>query len=141
MQNEIVVGIAQKLHNVFGDAYEIHIDSVRQDFREPCFFILPLQTAQRQIIGRRYYRESSFDVHYFPADTDPAEEISRMADRLFDVLEYIEVAGALVRGTGQHTESEDGVLHFFVNYNVFLLRELEKLPYMKKLEQKQGLKS
>ena len=39
MINEIIEAISVALNEEFGDEYEIYRESVRQDLKEPCFFI------------------------------------------------------------------------------------------------------
>ena len=48
-----IESISIKLNQVFGDGYEIHTESVEQGLKEPCFFIVPLEASETQIIGNR----------------------------------------------------------------------------------------
>lgn len=41
---------------------------------------------------------------------------------MMDILEYIAVGGDLLRGSNMRYEVVDGVLHFFVNYDLHVLR-------------------
>lgn len=139
MLNNILAAISQRLDDVF--CMEIYIDQLPQGFEEPCFFILTLRSNQKQIVGDRYYREHSFDVHYFPKSQHcPAREINEIADRLFMALEYVPLPDGLARGTDMRREVQDGVLHFFVNYNVFVLKQNDPIPRMRTLRQVQKLK-
>ncbi len=38
----IIDGISIRINEVFGDDYEIYSEDIEQGFKEPCFFILPL---------------------------------------------------------------------------------------------------
>lgn len=141
MVNEITIAISQRLDDVFGEDYEVHIDELPQGFTEPCFFILTLQATQKQIVSDRYFREHSFDIHYFPRDADcPARELNEVADRLWMVLEYIHLDDGPIRGTEMRRTIEDGILHFFVNYNAFMLKQSEPIPRMRTLKQTQKIK-
>lgn len=52
-----------------------------------------------------------------------------VAAEMMDVLEIITLPnGDLIRGTGMNYEVVDGVLHFFVSYNLTLLRPTEDTP-------------
>ena len=42
MVNRIIDGISIRINEVFGDDYEIYSEDIEQGFKEPCFFILPL---------------------------------------------------------------------------------------------------
>lgn len=125
MVNKILDGISIKLNQVFGDGTEIYADAdVKQGLKEPCFFIAVLNPSQTQMIGRRYFREHPFDVHYFPKSKGNNIELQEMASDLFEALEYITLPnGDLVHGTSMRYEVVSGVLHFFVNFNMFIKKE------------------
>ena len=62
------------------------------------------------------------------------QEIQDVASKLFDALEYITLLdGDLVRGTEMHYEKVDDVLHFFVKYNMFVYKQVEKADPMETL--------
>lgn len=121
MVNDLIDAISIKLNQVFGDGKRIYSETVKQGLQEPCFFIAVLNPLQTQMIGNRYFRQHPFDIHYFPAVQDNNNELQEMASNLFDALEYVTLTnGDLVRGTEMHYEVIDGVLHFFVDYNMFI---------------------
>lgn len=122
MVNELLNGISIKLNQVFGDGYEIYGDTdVVQGLKEPCFFIAILNPSQTKLIGQRYFREHPFDVQFFPTKSGDNVELQEVASELFLALEYITLLnGDLVHGTSMNYENVDGVLHFKVNYNMFL---------------------
>ena len=139
MGNDIVDGIAVRLGELFPDI-EVHRDEIGQGFEEPCFFILPLRVAQEAKLGNRYYRRHSFDVHYFPRTEGASEELQEVTDTLLMGLEYILMGGDLIRASRTEAEIHDGVLHFMADYDVFVLREREKVPPMEMLTQRQRVK-
>lgn len=95
--------------------------------------------SQQPVVGGRYYREHAFDVHYFPAeDTEANEEMHEVGDTLYEALEYITLGEGLIRGTGMRYEVIDNVLHFFVSYNLFLMRKKDS-EAMEELEIIQGV--
>lgn len=134
MINELIIGISQALDAAFSDV-EIHTAQIKQGLVEPCFFIMLLEPSQEQVLGQRYYRENSFDIHYFPRK-DNTSEINDVADKLMDTLEYINFDGGLLRGTKMHSETVAGVLHFFVDYNFHTIKDKINDPYMKQLKVK-----
>lgn len=126
MVNKLIDAISIKLNQVFGDGKRIYSELVQQGLKEPCFFITVLNPAQNQVVGLRYFVEHPFDIHYFPATLGNNEEIQDMASQLFDALEYITLIDCdLVRGNKMHYEKVDGVLHFFVKYNMFIKKVVE----------------
>ncbi len=136
MINELIIGISQCLDIHFTDI-EIFIDEMKQGIVAPCFFIQLLNAGQEQIVGNRYHREQSFDVHYFPKNS--TSELNNMSDQLMNALEYIEVEGGLVRGTKMHSEVVDGVLHFFVDFNLIITKQKHD-EFMEKLKIKERVK-
>ena len=140
MGNDIVEGIALRLGELF-PAVEVHRDEIAQGFDTPCFFILTLRTTQTAKLGNRYFRRYSFDVHYFPQqDAGASADVQEVAASLLMGLEYILVGDSLVRAARTEYEVHDDVLHFMVDYDLFVLREREKVPYMMTLTQRQSTK-
>lgn len=139
MGNDIVEGIAFRLGELF-PGVEVYRDEIAQGFDAPCFFILPLHTTQTAKLGNRYFRTYSFDVHYFPRRDAGAADVQKVATALLMGLEYIHVGEDLIRASRTEYEVHDGVLHFMVDYGLFVLREREKLPNMETLTQRQSTK-
>lgn len=136
MINEIVKGIARALHETFGDEYTIYKENVPQNFTEPCFLIVHLRGTNDAKSPIRYFRHNLFDIHYFPKDELNARtEMRSVIESLFLSLEYINVLDNLCRGTKMSYEIIDGVLHFFISYDMFVTKELVKEADMKTLEQ------
>ena len=139
MLNEIVNGIGLKLSKSF-NGIDIHKEELEQGFEEPCFFIDLLNPSEKQIIGNRYLRSYLFDIAYFPKKKS-SEEIFEVLDKLYSVLEYIELDdGTLIRGIERSSREEDRILHFFITYEMFIYKLDEEKPKMKKLDINNGLK-
>jgi hypothetical protein len=125
--NKTIEGISKALYEAFGADYTIYIDNVEQDLNTPCFLIKSLNPSQEQRLTNRYERFQPFDIHYFPDAADYTDECMEVTEKLFDVLEYITVGGDLVRGTSMNAEVPDGVLHFFVDFNMFVIKQQERI--------------
>ena len=139
MLNEIVKGIGLKLSKSC-NGIDIHKEELEQGFEEPCFFIDLLNPSEKQIIGNRYLRSYLFDIVYFPKKKS-SEEIFEVLDKLYSVLEYIELDdGTLIRGIERSSREEDRILHFFITYEMFIYKLDEEKPKMKKLDVNNGLK-
>jgi len=120
--SELIDGISVKLNGVFGDGHRIYSEIVAQGLQEPCFFISALDPSLTQLMGNRYRAHNPFVVHYFPAGADRNIECHDIAVRLYEALNCITFDGAPVRGTQMRYAISDGVLQFFVNYNLIVTK-------------------
>ena len=136
--NTIIEAISVTLNQEFGDDYEIHMEEVKQDLKEPCFFIFCVNPAVQQFPGKRYFRENQFVIQYFPESQETNRECASVAERLLWCLEVIDADGP-IRGTKMKYEIVDGILHFFVNYDCFMRRVEENTP-METLQSRIGVK-
>lgn len=121
MINNIIDAISEALNAEFGNEYEIYTESVKQGLTKPCFSIFSVNPTMNQFLGKRYFRQNQFCIHYFPSnETDAKSESNAVLERLFQCMEYITVNGDCTAGTNMNSEYDDGVLHFFVNFNFFV---------------------
>ena len=132
--NVLINAICVALNKEFGDSYKNYTESVQQGLQEPCFFIFCPNPTRELFLGliqsrRRYFCENQFVVQYMPVDAlQPNAECHAVAERLELCLEWINVNGNPLNGTKMHYEIVDGVLHFFVNYDMFVYRTVESTP-------------
>lgn len=135
MINSIIEAISVSLNSEFGDGYEIHMEEIEQGLKEPCFFIFCLNPATELFLGNRYFRTNQFCIQYFPESREKQRECNGVAERMYDCLEYIMMDGDTnpIRGTKMKHEVVDGVLNFFVNYNLFVYKVTESVPVMEEI--------
>lgn len=126
MVNKIISAISEAVYNEFGAEYKIYKENVEQGLKEPCFFIFATNPNVEKFLNNRYKLSNLFCVHYFPTANRPQEECNSVSSKLFSCLEYIEVDGDLLAGTGMTCESSDGVLLFFVNYDFFVYKKSDE---------------
>lgn len=120
MINSIIEAISINLDAEFG--YETHMEEIKQDLVEPCFYISCLNPTTELFLGKRYFRQNQFVIQYFPESDNEQRECNSVAERLMWSLEYITLDGDLTRGTAMKYEVIDGILNFFVNYDCFVYR-------------------
>ena len=133
MIQKIIDGISIKINAEFGDGYEIYTEDVEQGLKGSCFYISCINPTSEQFLGRRYFRSNQFCIYYFSNSTEPKAECRAVLERFYNALEYIEVDGSLSRGTNMKGELSDDVLCFFVNFDVFVFKELEPTESMGEL--------
>ena len=125
MLSEIIDGIAIAINSIFGDEIEIYKDNVTQGLKEPCFFIAILKPEVTPLIGTRSIRNNSFDIQYFPKESNT--EMLDVAEKLINSLEFITLLnGDILHGTGVSYEIIDNVLHFFISYNLTMIKVTDK---------------
>lgn len=140
MVNNIIYGISNGIYNSFGKGYNIYTENVEQGLNEPCFLITLIKPLVKSQIMNHSIREYNFDIIYFPSNTVSKNlEMNNTAEMLVDALEFIVVNDSKVRGHKISYEIIDGVLHFFVKYNV-LVTKIEKGDKMQDLNLQQELK-
>ena len=120
--------VIKKLDSIFPDI-EIYGEEIKQGFKEPCFFVTQINTDHKQELGRRYKRTHSFDVQYFGTSNQGMENMALM---LYEDLEYL--LDYKARAKSMNHQVAGGVLHFFVDYTVMLVKEEEAYPKMEYLE-------
>lgn len=119
MVNSIIDAISIAINDKFGEDYEIYTESIRQGFSEPCFFIHNFSDNNELFVGSKYIREAQFSINYFSNSHDVNKDCNEVASKLYECLEWLNIDGDLIRGTGLKYEIIDGVLNFYVNYKVF----------------------
>ncbi|MGX4600415.1 phage tail terminator family protein [Faecalimicrobium sp. JNUCC 81] len=141
MVNSIIDGISMKLNEIFGDSYEIYSEARDQGFNEPCFFISLLNSTNTPKLKNRFYREYTFEIRYFPSLSNKKnKEINDINEKLINGLEYISLNESLVRGSKINSEVFSNVLHFFINYNVFVVKDKVKDESIESISIKQIIK-
>ncbi|MBR3697602.1 MAG: hypothetical protein IKM97_05025 [Clostridia bacterium] len=120
--NKVIEGISLKINEVFGEKYEIYDDNTEQGMNKPCFFINYLDGDESRQIGlenKSYLDTLHFDITGFEVDDD-RKKLNDMADKLYD-LEYISLQDkTLLRADSLKPRISDGVLHFFIDYRIFI---------------------
>lgn len=124
MINSIIEAVSASLNEEFGDGYEIYMEEIKQGLEEPWFFVQCLNSTNELFLGKRYFRRNQFCIQYFPESAEKQRECNGVAERLWQCLEYITMYGETkpIRGTKMRYEVVDGVLNFFVNYDLFVYK-------------------
>lgn len=131
MIKELVSAISKTLHEHWSGAYTIYKENVPQNFDEPCFVINYVAQYGSPQLPTRHLIKNKFDIHFFPKQGENEKsQMYAVADELYFALQYIKVLDNFVRGTKMSSEIVDGVLHFFVNYDVFVIQSWDEVPHM-----------
>ena len=122
MLSSIVDAVSVALNGEFGDDYEIYGEEMEQGLKEPCFFIAVIESSVKPYPGNRYRRHAQLCIQYFPLSASKNRECEDAEIRMEECLEYIALDEGQIRGIDMSHEVHDGVMSFFVNYNMFVER-------------------
>lgn len=144
MINEIVNAIVKALDTAFNaesDAYEIYNEEIKQDLREPAFFVQSINPSTSLFLGKRYLQHVHILIQYFPKSEAYQTECNSIGEQLNWIVEWITCKGddRPIRGSNMHYEVVDGVLNFFVDYE-FFIRKVESYDPMQTMDLKQTVK-
>ncbi|GAA4828015.1 hypothetical protein GCM10023310_00890 [Paenibacillus vulneris] len=140
MTNEDVKNGILKQLDALGLDIPLYDERIKQGFQEPAFFVLLLNSNQTREVDRRYRRKLLFDIHYFPDPISPVKvACNSVAEQLYEFLEYIEWDGNRYRGFDMHHEIVDDVLHFFISFEVFMIKQKPVEVKMQHLKQEERL--
>jgi hypothetical protein len=117
--NDVVNGISNKIYKIFGNEYRVYKEKVKQGLKEPCFFITLINMVHNSEPNNNGVWILPFDIKYHPKKIDGREEMFNIGDRLINGMGVIEVKQyGPARGSNTNYQIIDGILHFFVNYNL-----------------------
>lgn len=121
-----IIGISQALKEEFKESCVV-FNEEEQELKSSCFLIVPIKYEQKQKLGNRYELLQSFEIRYIPLNAkEYTLECANVMPKLFATLEYITIDGDLTRGTNMSAQIQDGMLHFFVDFNLFVLKVEER---------------
>lgn len=90
------------------------------------------------MLGRRFIKVNPFDIQYFPTSPRNNAEMFTVAETMMETLEFITLPnGDLLHATSVSYEIVDNVLHFFVNFNLPMIRPADE-TMMETLETEVG---
>lgn len=117
---ELINSIAEKLSEEFAGK-DIYTYEVKQGISVPCFFILPISVSDIRHVGRRRLAEYLMCVQYIPASEETYAECAGVEEKMYKLLEFADVGGARVAGTGFRSETTDEAMSLFVSYRMLTL--------------------
>jgi len=129
---DILNGITEKLKSSFGK--EVYIIGEGDEKPKSAFSLQLKKMSQKQMIGNRYYLKQAFEISYNP-ETYQYDELQMIVSSLYEQLEYITVLGGdLIRGTKMTHQISEGMVLFYMNYNLLVKRENEEENLMETLD-------
>ena len=105
-------------------------------------FVSQINREQTPDNGRFFNRFYFFDIRYHPNDKVMTQykRFTQIIEELTEALTYIETEDQPVKASTMRSEIQDGVLHFFVDYPVRVIRQKAPVPNMEELELEENIK-
>ena len=137
----LTVALSRKLEDTFDNPLIYH-DMLPMGYKEPCFFINSINSRITRKLYDRYRVQVSYDITYHPEERHfHSAEISQVADKMAFGLEYVPLEdNSLIRGNEMRWEVQENVLHFFISFDFFVRRPIDRGTKMQVLTQRYGLK-
>lgn len=137
----LTVALSTGLEGVFNKPC-IYQDMLPMGYRSPCFFVNHVDTQVQLKLFNRYRVVANYDITYHPEGRKfNSKEFSDVAEKMTYGLELIQLEdGNYVRGNNIRYEVQDGVLHFFITFDFFVIRAKDRGTKMQVLHQRYGLK-
>lgn len=105
--------------------------------KSPAFVINMIQNSFDKKVGNLYQNEVHYQIVYIEKEdrnyTTDYETYQKIAFKLYDILELIEVKGKKLKGYDMNYRVRDNTLMFFVSFKVRYYRD-NKQELMKKLD-------
>lgn len=140
MLYETYTAIAQIIRSTLANEYDVLFDFPEQGRNTPYFYITVVNPSQEPKLGNQYLRIQPFEIQYFSKSENYTKECIEIAEKLFEILEYIQMDGRLIQGSGMNFKLEDGILYFYVNYNMIIVKDNKEDVLMSDLNAKSNLK-
>lgn len=121
MFNVILDSISLALHNAYPNN-NIHSDIVLQGLKKGDFNISLVAASHSHVMDKRHLQNSLFEVLYYPHKGK--DECYDVAYKLTEILDKITVQEQTLKCNGMRFEIVDSVLHIFVKYNLYLIKDI-----------------
>ncbi len=141
MINTIMEAIAVALQAEYGDGYEVFRETKRENIEKPCFLLQCMNSIKKPYLRKGHFRQNQFCIQFFPVPGEQEKaDCYATAERLFTSLESVIVDGHPVMGTSMKYEMTNGILHFFVNYDMLVYERDAVEPAMEGISSKTNVK-
>lgn len=130
--NDLVMAIKKVLVDNFLEI-KVYNEGGEEALKKPYFFIQILNSNEEKELNKRYKRTVSFEINYVSANENVNEEYLNKADKLYELLQIVEIKGKKYTALNMNHEVKDKVLYFRFQLKISLLKNTEENS-MKELE-------
>jgi len=120
----------------------IYTESISPGLMEPHFRVTDFSVTHNRIMGPRYVCVYAFKIQYYPSSnsSEPIREACTVAERLVEALEYIPMESGRLRGTGMRYEMVEGVMYFFFDIKMDVMKQEQSGPAMAAMDMEGWIK-
>lgn len=109
-----------------------------QEEMESYFDVVLTETTHTEELTRRFMRSYQFDIRYVASDQQ-VDVIYDVADQMTEALSRIELGMRPVQGKEMRVQLIEGVLHFYVKYDIHVWSPAPNVESMQTLRTQEGL--
>jgi len=125
------------VHDALGTAFPgipVSDEEFPQGVDPPRFFVRLLEPGHVRELGRRFRRRYPFAIRYFAA-APTNDDLYDIAEQLTQAVAWITLEGRPLPGLDMRFQIENGVLEFWVAYEMLVWEQPIAAPKMQTLEQ------
>lgn len=130
MVNELFDAITRTMFTEFGETHKFYVEEIEQNATKPCFSVGTLNPIIKSRSLVRYNYTIPIVLHYFTDKdntTDSRKDCYAVAERLWQLLEYLPYEDYLIRGEDMSWDIVEGVLQFFITYSFDVYKTEEQI--------------
>lgn len=143
MQGDFMLSaVTRALTAYFGATLAVYNERSVQNTAGEFLFVQELNREQRPDNYQHYNRFYFFNIRYHPDQRKKTQhhKTAEIQEALMECLLYIDTQQTPIRAASMRSEVQDGVLHFFVEYPVRVLRRPPPDPRMETLDLDEKIK-
>ncbi len=111
----------------------VYNEEGEEELKKPYFFIKILNSNEAKELNKRYKRTVSFEINYVSDNGNINEEYLNRTDKLYELLEIVELEGKKYTALNMNHEVKDKILYFRFQLKISLLKNTGENS-MKELE-------
>lgn len=133
MLTGLIEAVSDKLQTIYHiPVYQIDLSGEDEAY----FFLNVKEISDDPAFNKSVHRKVKLEILYHAQAKENIREVWKVADSILrDLEEILLTDGNIIRGGDLQCEFTDNILHTFVTYSVFLVRETERKTDMQGLKQ------
>lgn len=131
---DIIDAISVRLDELFGDTCTVYLEQIEQGVKTPCFFIVPVEGMDSNMIANRKYRSYLFAIQFLPDGDDYRKQFAEVSKKLFDNFDYVTVGDIILPTFDRTISVNEDVLTFRIEFKYYHYTDRPDEDKMENLE-------